>query len=152
MCRCVSQPWYLLLFVAIALAAYLFTVDAGLPATTDREAMIGTWTDPTGEPGNSIRFYTVPVKLPTSPLVGGLEGRATAVGMLGQNRAEATWNYGSFDPLVLNINVGTISWFAAVRKLDNDHILIRFGRDPAEMMQPGAIDHPATKRLTQIGR
>lgn len=152
MCRCHSHPGYLLPVIAIALAIYWLMDGFGSPAATDHDAMVGTWTDENGEPGNSIRFYSVPVDLPGSPIVRGFEGHGTVVGWLGEKQATAEWNFGSFDPLVLNVNVGKTMWFAAVRKLDEDHILIRFGRDPEEMMRPGATDHPDTKRLTRIAR
>jgi hypothetical protein len=152
MYRCHSQPWRLLPIIAVGIIAYWLATGKVAPSPIDREAMIGTWTDETGEPGNSISFYLVPVDMPTSPVITGSEGRATICNLLGEKLGQAIWNYGSWDPLVLNINVGTQSWYAVIRKLDDEHILVRFGRDPSEIMRPGAIDHPDTKRLTRIGR
>lgn len=152
MFRCHSQPWYVLPIVAIGLFIYWFMPDHGSAPTTDRDAMIGTWTDENGEPGNSVRFYSVPIDLPGSPIVTGMEGHLTLINFLGEKEAQGVWNYGYWDPLVVNIIVGKTCWYAAIRKLADDHILIRFGRDPNEMMQPGAIDHPKTMKLKRISR
>jgi hypothetical protein len=149
---CHSQPWFAFPFVAIGIAAYLYMARSGTPSSTDSEAMIGTWTDEAGEPGNSIRFYFVPVEIPGAPYATGNEGHVTLAGWLGENQAQASWNYGGLDPLVLNLVVGTKTCYAAVRKLDEDHLLIRIGADPEEMMRLEAIEHPETKRLTRIGR
>jgi hypothetical protein len=118
----------------------------------DRDIMLGTWTDDAGPPGNSIRFYLVARDLPGAPLARAYEGRATLVKLLGEENAEAGWNYGSWDPLVLNFWVGEKSWYVAIRKLDDDHILIRFGTDPEAMCRSEALDHPDTRRLTRVGR
>jgi hypothetical protein len=116
----------------------------------DRDAMLGTWTDETGPPGNSIRFYHVPKDIPGVPYATAYEGYATLVQFLGFETTEGLWNYGGWDPLVLNLWVGNRMWFVAIAKLDDDHILVRFGDDPEVMMKPGAIDHPETKRLKRI--
>lgn len=136
--------------IAIAVAVW-FVNQTESQSTIDREAMIGTWTDEDGKPGNSIRFYFVAKDIPGAPATC-LEGHVTAVGLLGDGQVDAIWNYGGWNPLVLNVMTEKKSWYAQVRKLDDDHILIRLGDDPVEMMKPEAIDHPDTRRLTRIGR
>lgn len=116
----------------------------------DRDCMIGTWTDESGPPGNSIRFYLVPVDLPGAPIVTGEEGRVTATNFQDLNSTAGQWNYGSWDPLVINIVVGKQCWFAVIVKIDDDHLRVRFGTDPTEIMRPGAIDHPDARTLTRI--
>jgi hypothetical protein len=118
----------------------------------DRYAMLGTWTDPAGPPGNSIRFYHVSHDLPGIPHAKAYVGHITLVHFLGEVEAAADWNYGSWDPLVLNIGVKRKAYYAAIRKVDDDHILIRFGTDAEEMYRLEAIDHPDTRTLTRIGR
>jgi hypothetical protein len=120
--------------------------------TDGRDAMIGTWTDPAGPPGNSIRFYYVPRDLPEVPVVKAYEGHISLVKFLGEENTPADWNYGSWDPLVLNVIIGKKGYYAAIRKIDDDHIQIRFGTDAEEMYKPEAIDHPDTRTLTRIGR
>ena len=71
-------------------------------------------------------------------------------GFLSEKQTQGIWNYGVWEPLVLNIIVGKQAWYAAILKQDDDHILIRFGKDPSEMMQPGSINHAETRRLTRI--
>lgn len=142
--------------VAMALglmAAYLIQANSAVDVDRDRDAMIGTWTDEDGEPGNSIRFYFVEVKgLPGHPLITPWEGHATVTGLLDRKKATAIWNYGGWDPLVVNLNVGRKLWHVVIRKLDDDHLLMRFGTDPEEISRPGAIDHPETRRFKRIGR
>lgn len=133
-------------------AAFLMRTNSAIEAEADRDIMLGTWTDEAGEPGNSIRFYLEEEKLGDVPLVRAYMGRVELVNFLGKEKGDATWNYGGWDPLVLNVTIGKRGLFAAIRKIDDNHILIRFGADPEEMYRPGAIDHPDTKRLTRIAR
>jgi hypothetical protein len=53
---------------------------------------------------------------------------------------------------VLNISIGKRNGYVAIRKIDDDHILLRLGVDAAEMYRPEAIDHPDTMRMTRTGR
>ena len=142
-------PSLCVLAAAIGLVALTWP---GTPAATqaDREVMLGTWTDNDGPPGNSIRFYLVPTDIPGAPFATALEGHVTVVSQLGETTAQGIWNFGSCDPLVLNVMIGNRAWYVAIRRLDADHILARFGSDPEEMMRPGAIDHPEAKVLTSV--
>jgi hypothetical protein len=137
--------------LAIILGTSWWLESSALPPE-DRDAMLGTWTDETGPPGNSIRFYQVPIDLPGAPLATGFEGRVTARNCLEQRASAGQWNYGSWDPLVINIIVGGQNWFAVIEKIDDDHLRVRFGTDPTEIMQPAAIDHADSRTLTRIGR
>jgi hypothetical protein len=133
--------------------AVLLQTNSALEPESDRDAMIGTWTDEDGEPGNSIRFFLVTAQdTPDMQYVSAHHGHATIVGLLGRKEAKATWNYGQWDPLVLNVMVGRRAWFVAIRKLDDDHLLMRFGTDAADMYRPDAIEHPDTRRFRRIGR
>src|SRR5262245_59803705 len=117
MYRSGRMPPIAILAVALALvAAFLIQAKSAVEVDADRDAMIGTWTDEDGEPGNSIRFYQVEVKgLPGDPVITAWEGHATVVGLLNEKEAPAIWNYGSSDPLVLNLNVGRKSWYVMIR-------------------------------------
>jgi hypothetical protein len=140
-------------FAILALALFAWFQFGGMSVDPkDRDIMLGTWTDEAGPPGNSIRFYLVAYDLPGVPLTKAYEGHATLVKHLGEENAKGGWNYGSWDPLVLNFLVGKKSWYVAIRKLDDDHILIRFGTDAEELYRSEALDHPDTRRLTRIGR
>jgi len=137
----------------VALVLFVWFQFGGMSVDPkDRDIMLGTWTDDAGLPGNSVRFYLIAHDLPGAPLATAFEGRATLIRHLGEEKAEAGWNYGSWDPLVLNLLVGEKSRYAAIRKLDDDHILIRFGTDAEEMYRFEALDHRDTRRLTRIGR
>src|SRR5262245_45007250 len=118
-------------FVVLGILLLLFVAfRPGSPAAADDEfAMIGTWTDEAGDPGNSIRFYLVELDLRGAGPIKGYEGHATLVNFLGRDTAQATWNNGSRDPRVLNFLIGKRSWYIQLRKLDDDHILVRFGKD-----------------------
>jgi hypothetical protein len=145
------NPFVYLAALGGALVLYWSADPPGAPVR-DRECMLGTWTDPAGPPGNSIRFYYVPRDLPGVPVVNAFEGHVTLVKFLGEDDTPADWNYGSWDPLVLNVGLRKKAYYAAIRKIDDDHILIRFGTDAEEMYRPEAIDHPDARRLTRIGR
>jgi hypothetical protein len=142
--------WYVYFGVALLLFAW-FRLGGSSPAPNDDMAMLGTWTDEAGEPGNSIRFYLVERDLGTGPLKA-YEGHATLVKFLDRDTAQATWNNGSSNPRVLNFLIGRRAWYIQLRKLDDDHILVRFGTDAEEMYRPGALDHPDAKVLTRVGR
>ncbi|MBO0700825.1 MAG: hypothetical protein J2P46_20690 [Zavarzinella sp.] len=144
-------PLTWLAFVAGLLAIwYVSGASMGGPGA-DRDAMVGTWTEEGGPPGNSIRFYFVTRDIPDMPYIRASEGRATLTKQLGADEAVGQWGYGSLDPLVLNLCLDGRAWFVAIRKVDDDHILIRFGTDAEEMYRADAIDHPDTRRLTKTG-
>jgi hypothetical protein len=141
--------WYVYLAVGLLLFAW-FRLGGTSPASDDHLMMIGTWTDESGAPGNSIRFYLVERDLPGARPIKAYDGHATLVKFLGKETAPATWNSGSWDPPVLNFSIGNRAWYIALRKLDDDHILVRFGTNAEEMYRHGALDHPDTKRLTRV--
>jgi len=146
------SPFAYLAFVVGLLLAWYWTGGFESPVHQDREAMMGTWTEEGGPPGNSIRFYHIGRDLPGVPYARAYEGHATLVKQLGQEETAAQWNYGNWDPLVLNFWTGNRGWYVAVRKIDDDHILVRFGTDAEEMYRPGAIDHPGARLLTRTAR
>jgi len=141
--------WYVYLAVGLLLFAW-FRLGDSSGASDDHLMMIGTWTDEAGAPGNSIRFYLVERDLPGAGPIKAYEGHATLVKFLGKETAQATWNNGSSDPRVLNFSIGNQAWYIALRKLDDNHILVRFGTDAGEMYRHGALDHPDTRRLTRV--
>jgi hypothetical protein len=119
---------------------------------SDRVAMIGTWTDEAGPPGNSVRFYFVRRDIPGVAYVEAWDGHLAVANVTGQTDAAGTWGYGSWEPLVLNLTINGRPWYAAIRKLDDDHLLVRFGTNAEEMYRADAIDHPDARVLTRIGR
>jgi hypothetical protein len=139
--------WHIYLVAALLILAG-FRLSSS-PTPDDQFMMIGTWTDEAGEPGNSIRFYLVERDLGTGPIKA-YDGHATLVKFLGIEAAQATWNNGSSDPRVLNFSIGRQAWYIQIRKLDDDHLLVRFGKDADEMYRHGALDHPDTKLLTRV--
>jgi hypothetical protein len=141
-------------FVSVAVAVGLLALmwaRASADPEADRDAMIGTWTDEAGPPGNSVRFYFVAQAVPGMPEVTAYDGHVTLVNFLGRPQAIGSWGYGSWDPLTLNVTAGRQDWFVAIRKLDDDHLLVRFGTDAEEMYRPGALDHPDARVLTRVG-
>lgn len=136
---------------AVGLVALLW-LPGPAAGPDDRDAMIGTWTDEHGPPGNSVRFYYVARDIPGAPYATAYDGHVTLANFLGHANARGTWGYGSWDPLVLNLTVGRRAWFLAIRKLDDDHLRVRFGTDAEEIYRPGAVDHPDAFVLTRIGR
>jgi hypothetical protein len=136
---------------AVGLLA-LWWIQEPAASPDDRNAMIGTWTDEQGPPGNSVRFYYVARNIPGAPYATAYDGHVTLAHFLGHVNARGTWGYGTWDPLVLNLTVGRRSWYVAIRKLDDDRLLVRFGTDAEEIYRPGAVDHPDARVLTRVGR
>src|SRR3954454_969704 len=95
------------LFVAaIVLAVVCVTLsrsrDGG--GTSRLHIVDSTWTDERGTPGNSIHIYSV--RGPTPKNYVGLEcyeGRIDFKHTFGEEEIRTTWNYGSFEPIVLNV-------------------------------------------------
>jgi len=141
--------WFI--FLGVLLLIFVAFRPGSPAAADDQFAMIGTWTDEAGEPGNSIRFYLVERDLGTGPIKA-FEGHATLVKFLGKETAKANWNSGSRDPSVVNFSIGKQNWYIQLRELDEDHILVRFGRNAEEIYRNGALEHPDAKVLTRIAR
>jgi hypothetical protein len=132
------------------LAAYWFCWNIG--QSTDETSIVGTWTDAAGPPGNSIRFYVVESDIPGIESATVLDGHLTLVNFLGKSDDAGTWGYGSRDPLALNLTVNGRPMYAAIRMLDDEHLLARFGTVADEIYGPDALNHPDTRVLTRIGR
>jgi hypothetical protein len=140
--------WYV--YFVIALLVFAWSRLGGSSTASDDDFMLGMWTDESGAAGNSIRFYLVERDIPGAGPFKALEGHATLVKFLDKDAAQATWNNGSSNPRVLNFSIGRRSWYIQLRKLDDDHIVVRFGTDAEEMYQPGALEHPDAKVLTRV--
>jgi hypothetical protein len=145
------RPQVLTVLVAAGLLALLWSRADDDPEA-DRDAMIGTWTDPDGSPGNAIRFYYVAREIPGAPYAVAYEGHVTLENFLGHEKSHGSWGYGGWDPLTLNVTVGRRPLFVAIRKLDEDHLLVRFGTDGEKLYRADALDHPDARVLTRIGR
>jgi hypothetical protein len=148
------RPHRFQLVIALASAGLFALLWLRVPPDpdVDRDAMIGTWTDEAGPPGNSIRFYYIPRDIPGAPYAVAYEGHVTLVSFLGCSNARGSWGYGSSDPLVLNLAAGRRTWYVAIRKLDDDRLLVRFGTDGEEIYRSGAVDHPDAYVLTRVAR
>jgi len=129
-----------------------FWFDGGLShnAHDDLQMIDGTWTEEGGPPGNSVRLYSVPARMPKDYVgLAAYEGRATLLKHFGQERIDTIWNYENFDPLRLNIDIPGHARFAAIKVLDPDHLLLRFGSDIGALSREDVLRHPDTKRLTR---
>jgi hypothetical protein len=148
------RPHRFQLVIALASAGLCALLWLRVPADpdVDRDAMIGTWTDEAGPPGNSIRFYYIAHDIPGAPYATAYEGHLTLVNFLGYSHTRGSWGFGSSDPLVLNLTAGRKPWYAAIRKVDDDHLLVRFGTNGEEIYRPGAVDHPDAFILRRVGR
>jgi hypothetical protein len=144
------NPVVYVVVLAGALAAYWVTWTPD--PETDRVAMIGTWTDEAGPPGNSVRFYFVRHDIPGVVYVEAWDGHLAVANFAGRTDDAGSWGYGKFEPLVLNLTINDRPYYAAVRKLDDDHLLARFGSNAEEMYGPDALNHPDAHVLTRTGR
>jgi hypothetical protein len=136
----------------LGLAFSLLVNQGGSGAGEDRRtAVLGTWTEGTGQPGNRITFETVasPTPAPYPGLVL-YEGRVTFTKHLGEDEVRATWNYESFHPLRLNITYTGKSRVAAVKFLDHDHLLLRFVERLPDWSAAEVFHGPEVIRLTRL--
>lgn len=135
---------WLLPFVGFAVWS-LFPRSA--PANrTERQAVVGTWVERGGAPGNFVRLEWV--KVQSSALVDVLEGVATFSRQFGfDSEVKATWNVEHSQPLRLNIVFHHGSGFLAVRLDDPDHARMRYLTKIEDAMKRDVLDHPDTKRL-----
>lgn len=141
-------------FVA-ALVLALLSLTLSRPrddgATSRLHLLDNTWTDECGTPGNSIHIYSVRAATPKNYV--GLEcyeGRIDFKRTFGEEEIRTSWNYGSFDPIVLNVLIPEKNiHMAAVKIIDDDHLLIRFLGKLPEMPGEDVFRHPDTRRLTR---
>ena len=148
---CPRRLPFVSVLVAVAVLALTWARVSTDPEI-DRDAMLGTWTDPDGPPDNSIRFYFVAREIPGAPYAMAYEGHVTLKNFLGHERSRGSWGYGGWDPLTLNVTIGRKPLYVAIRKLDDDHLLVRFGTDPEEIYRAESLDHADARVLTRIGR
>jgi hypothetical protein len=146
-------------FLAIAAVAAAIWWLTGLadvltpdPNAWQREAILGVWADPAGEPGNSVRIELVESSSPPpNPLVRVLEGRVTFRRQFGlAAESHAVWNYENYHPLRLNIVFPGHSRILAVRFEDRDHAWMRLVTGIDAASSPAVMDHPAARRLSRL--
>jgi hypothetical protein len=113
------------------------------------ERFLGKWTEPAGEPGNSIEFGLTRVELPGSPL-DAYEGWVEFRKQLGQEKTRVSWNYGYWDVLQLNVTVPGKSRVAYVRTLNNDHMLIHFLNTIPNKHPPNVFESPEVKAMVRV--
>ena len=124
--------------------------DSG--SSPDQEALqqhLGIWTPEDGPPENRMIFWNV---TKDSPVPGARvsEGRVRVKGLLGREAADGVWNYGNWEPLRLNVVFADGGYTAAVRRLDPDHLLIRFSADVRELIGDDVFKHADTMRLKRV--
>lgn len=139
---------------AAILACMLFPVAWCLYSGTSRdETMLiyGTWTDPNGPEGNNLRLYLLERKLPNNPVpvMKVYEGKLALHKLLGHEDIETGCNFESIEPLRLSVFQLPEADFAAVKLVDANHMLIRFGKDLDALSRPDALAHPETLRLVR---
>jgi hypothetical protein len=70
-----------------------------------------------------------------------LDGQVKVVNLFGVDAAEGQWNFGYFEPLIVNLNVGNTHGFVALKKVDDDHLLLRYSTDCDALLQ-APFNHP----------
>ena len=133
-----------------ALALYWFTTGKPTRSPDVRPWFLGTWTDENGPPGNYLRLQLVPRSsgLPGLQL---LEGKGKVQGLFGEANTAIIWNYESYEPLRLNVVIGTRTMVAPVRVLGADRMLIRWvpTADVDGWSGAKALDGPGAGVLTR---
>jgi hypothetical protein len=136
--------------LALIFGTYYCFDSADGPDPAEVRAFLGTWTEEQGEPGNSIRFGLV--RSPVSDRFPGIEvygGVAVFRKHFGDGEVRAAWNYENHRRLRLNIVFPDRAIIAAVKVLDHDHLLVRFGADIEALSRDDVFESPDTKRLTR---
>lgn len=112
----------------------------------ERQAVVGTWVERGGAPGNFVRLELE--KILSSSMVDVLEGVITFSHQFKfAGVTKAIWNVEHSQPLRLNILFHHGSGFLAVRLDDPDHARMRYLTKIEDAMKPDVLDHPDTKRL-----
>jgi hypothetical protein len=146
-----SRYSFALLAGVFVLTYLVFAGSERSRADRDTPVIDGTWTEEAGTPGNSIHIYSVRAPMPEN--YWGLEcyeGRMDFKRHFGEEKLRTSWNFGSFEPLILNVILpGKKVRFARVRVVDSDHLLVRFGDDLEALEREGAFRHGDVKPLTR---
>jgi len=144
---------FAVLTLAVACCAfhYLLSSDDSRADPAEYNAVLGSWTDAKGEPGNSLTFALVEAPAPKNYF--GLtlyEGRARFVRNFGADDVAATWNYGSHRPVEINITFRDRGSIARIKVLDHDHLLFRLVEIPPYPPQsPDFFDSHETLHLVR---
>lgn len=143
--------WIVGAFLALSLFWWVDELT-GPRGPDNTQLILGTWTDPKGEPENSIRIHFV--KSPTPDVIGvsAYDGKMSIRRYFGAEQLEATWNYGSSRPLILNIVGVPGVRFAAVRAVDEDHISVVFEDDVEVFSRSDVFEHGDVKSFVRIGK
>ena len=140
-CRIACVP------AAILLALILFW-HAGSEPAPEADIHLGTWTCESGPTGNSVYFGCVETELST-PLVRAFRGRVKVDDLLGVEVEVGEWNFGYWEPLIINLHFGDAHGYAAIKKVDQDHLLFRYTTD-CNLLLHDPFDHPDVFQLRRM--
>ena len=139
--------WIAFFSAALLLALFLFwQSDANIPLNKDIH--LGSWTCESGAPGNRLRFWYDDSERPES-LLNAVIGRVQVEGLFGLEGAEGEWNFGYWEPLILNIHFGDTYGYVAVKKIDHDHLVLRYTQDCDELIA-APFDHPDVLHFLRV--
>ena len=130
---------------------YVYVTNRGIAERDELAGVLGTWTDEAGEEGNFITFSVV--RRPAPGPIPGLElweGRVACHNFPGGNDAEGSWGYESWKPLRLNIILPDGNRVAAIKRVDRDHLLLRFVEDLPPEKWRDAFRSPEVRRLRRV--
>lgn len=141
----------LTLALAVFTFHYLWNSENSAADPAEYNAILGSWKSAQGEPGNSLKFYLVPVDLPRSCFgITLFDGHAHFEKNFGADQLDARWNYGSHRPVELNIVFADRSCTAAIKVIDHDHLLLRLVEaEPHDSRAAGFFEHPDTLHLVR---
>jgi hypothetical protein len=130
---------------------YITNRQSAALASEDRHPFLGTWTDEAGEDGNFITFSFV--RRPAPGPIPGLElweGRVACEKFLDGMEGEGSWGYENWKPLRLNVTVANRSRVAAVKLVDQDHLMLRFVEDLPPDRRHDVFRSPDARLLTRV--
>ncbi len=139
--RVLSIPVAVLITVAL-----LWQTDLG--SRPDTDIHLGTWTCESGLPGNRLSFWYVETE-PHLPMVCAYNGRVKVEDFWELTSAEGEWNFGYWEPLVVNLSLDDRFGYAAFKRIGPNHLLVRYTEDYDQLLN-APFDHPDVLRLRRV--
>lgn len=133
--------------VTILVAVILLWQTDSDPAI-ESDVHLGTWTCESGPPGNRLQFWYVETESFT-PFVRAFEGRVTVDGLWGLEAVQGNWNFGYWEPLIVNLQLGDKHGYVAIKKLGHDELLLRYSTDCSALLN-ASFDHPDVLRVRRV--
>jgi hypothetical protein len=143
-----NVAYRIVLFPVTILLALILFWQIDCDPVRDSDIHLGIWTCESGAPGNRLRFWYVETESFTQ-LVRAFNGRVTVDGLWGMEAAEGNWNFGYWEPLIVNLSFGDTHGYVAIKKVDHNQLLLRYSTDCDALLHT-PFAHPDVLRLRRV--